>query len=54
MPGGGEDGREEVVITGDAVVQRCLRQDGRRGDVVEPDYGKMQARRSVGAFVLLI
>ncbi|CAM9647952.1 unnamed protein product, partial [Laminaria digitata] len=42
MPGGGEHGREEVVITGGAVVQRCLRQDGRRGDGVEPDYGKMQ------------
>ena len=42
MPGGGEDGREEVVITGGAVVQRCPRQEGRRGDGVEPDYGRMQ------------
>ncbi|CAM9346895.1 unnamed protein product, partial [Hapterophycus canaliculatus] len=39
MPGGLKGDQEEVVITGDAVVKRCPQQEGRRGDVVEPDYG---------------
>lgn len=43
MPGGKQDGQEEVVITGDGLVKRCPQQLGRRGDVVEPDFGgKMQ------------
>lgn len=43
MPGGKQDDQEEVVITGDGLVKRCPQQQGRRGDVVEPDFGgKMQ------------
>lgn len=44
MPGGGHEGKEEVVITGDALVKRCPTQQGRRGDGVEPEYGRMQVR----------
>jgi len=44
----GARGDQEVVITGDALVKRCPRQDRRRGDVVEPDYGgRMQVRTAV-------
>lgn len=39
MPGGLQGDQEEVVITGDALVKRCPQQEGRRGDVIEPDYG---------------
>ncbi|CAM9865198.1 unnamed protein product [Ectocarpus sp. 12 AP-2014] len=46
MPGGKQDDQEEVVITGDGLVKRCPQQQGRRGDVVEPDFGgKMQVDR---------
>lgn len=39
MPGGKQGDQDEVVITGDALIKRCPQQDGRRGDVIEPDYG---------------
>lgn len=48
MPGGLQGDQEEVVITGDALVKRCPQQEGRRGDVVEPDYGgSMQVDNSI-------
>lgn len=49
MPGGGlaQGTPEEVVITGDALVKRCPVQEQRRGDVIEPEYGRMQVRYGV-------
>lgn len=48
MSEGPHGDKEEVVITGDALVKRCPQQDQRRGDVVEPDYGgRMQVRTAV-------
>lgn len=44
MPGGGHENQEEVVISGDAVVKRCPAQLQRRGDIQEPEYGRMQVR----------
>lgn len=46
--------KEDIVITGDALVKRCPTEVGRRGDFVDPDYGKMQVGPASVSLIAII